>query len=93
MPVANLTGLTLGLRRSSPQATDWRVTQTGGRDLADLANFTNPRIGDDMRFAEDEIWQAQANARYATGWRVPVWLKFGAKVTEDYHRFRNQLLI
>ena len=89
VPVANLTGLTLQLRRSSARATDWAVTQTGGRDLADLANFTNPRIGDDMRFAEDEILQAQANARWTSAWRIPVWLKFGGKVTEDYHRFRN----
>jgi len=89
VPVAALSGLSLRLRRSSPQATDWRVTQTGGRDLADLASFTNPRIGDDMRFSEQEILQAQANVRWTPGWRVPVWLKAGGKVTENYHRFRN----
>ncbi|WP_414664013.1 TonB-dependent receptor [Horticoccus sp. 23ND18S-11] len=88
-PVAALTGLGLQLRRSSLRDVDWQVTQTGGRDFADPANFTNPRIGDDMRFAEDEIYQAQVGARYTTGWSVPTWFKFGGKVTEDYHRFRN----
>lgn len=89
IPVANLTGLTVQFRRSSPRSVDWQVTQAGGRDFADPVNFINPRIGDDMRFAEDEIHQAQLNARFTTGWSVPTWFKFGAKATEDYHRFRN----
>lgn len=89
VPVAALTGLTLQFQRSSLRDVDWQVTQTGGRDFADLGNFTNPRLGDDMRFAEDEIYQAQLNARFTTNWRVPTWFKFGGKATEDYHRFRN----
>ena len=89
IPTAALTGLTLQLRRSALTDVDWNIVQTGGRDLSDPANFTNPRLADDMRFAEQEIYQAQINAKWTTPWRLPTWLKFGAKATEDYHRFRN----
>ncbi len=84
-----LTGLTLQLRRSALDEVDWQIAQTGGRDLSDLANFTNPRLADDMRFSEQEVYQGQANVRWTAPWRLPTWLKFGAKATEDYHRFRN----
>ena len=84
-----LTGLTLQLRRSALDDVDWQITQTAGRDLADLTNYTNPRLADDARFAEQEVWQGQANVRWNAPWRLPTWLKFGAKATEDYHRFRN----
>jgi TonB-dependent receptor len=89
IPTNALTGLTLELRRSALDDVDWKITQTAGRDLSDSANFTNPRIGDDMRFAEQEIYQGQLNARWTTPWRLPTWLKLGGKITEDYHRFRN----
>ena len=89
LTTAALTGLTVQLRRSALNDVDWQITQTAGRDLADLANFTNPRLADDARFAEQEVWQGQANVRWNAPWRLPTWLKFGAKATEDYHRFRN----
>jgi TonB-dependent receptor len=89
LPVATLTGLSLDLRRSSLRDIDWQVTQTGGRDFADPANFINPRIGDDMRFAEGEIQQANLNARFTPAWSLPAWFKVGVKATEQYHRFRN----
>ncbi len=86
---AALTGLTVQFRRSALDDVDWQIRQTGGRDLGDPANFTNPRLGDDMRFAEEEIYQGQLNAKWTAAWRLPAWLKFGGKITEDYHRFRN----
>ncbi|MSU48822.1 MAG: TonB-dependent receptor [Opitutus sp.] len=89
VPTSALTGLSLQLRRSSLRDVDWQIAQTGGRDFADPAGFLNPRLADDARFAEDEIYQSQLSARYTTGWRVPTWFKLGAKATEDYHRFRN----
>ncbi|MBI5768035.1 MAG: TonB-dependent receptor [Verrucomicrobia bacterium] len=88
-PVAALTGLGLALRRSSTRDNDWTLTQTGGRDFADLAGFTNPRANDEGRYSEDEIFQGQLNAKFTTGWRAPTWFKLGAKATEEYHRFRN----
>ncbi|MBL9212911.1 MAG: TonB-dependent receptor [Opitutaceae bacterium] len=89
IPTNALTGLTLQLQRSALDDVDWKIRQTGGRDLSDLSLYTNPRLSDDMRFAEQEIYQAQVNARWTVPSRLPLWLKFGAKVTEDYHRFRN----
>jgi iron complex outermembrane receptor protein len=84
-----LTGLSWEFHRPSLRDFDWQVTQTGGRDISDPANFTNPRFGDTMTFAENEIWQGQVNARWAPGWRLPTWIKFGSKVTEDSRRYRN----
>ncbi len=89
VPTTALTGLGLRLSRSSLTDIDWQIVQTSGRDLSNPANFTNPRVLEDARFAEQEIYQAQFNARWSTPWRLPTWLKFGGKATEDYHRFRN----
>ncbi len=89
VPTNALGGLTLQLNRSALDDIDWKIVQTGGRDLADPAGYTNPRVVDDMRFAEKEIWQAQLNAKWTAAWRLPTWFKTGAKVTEDYYRFRN----
>lgn len=89
IPTAALTGLEFSVTRSSPMAKDWQFTQTAGRDFADLANFTNPRIVEEGRFAENEIYLAQTNARLTTGWRVPTWFKVGTKITEEYRRYRN----
>jgi TonB-dependent receptor len=89
IPTNALTGLSLQLARSSLTESDWKVTQTGGRDFADLRNFTNPRVNDEGRFAEDEIFQGQASARLTMTWSLPTWFKIGAKATEEYHRFRN----
>ncbi len=89
VPTAALTGLEFNVTRSSPVDKDWQFTQTAGRDFADLVNYTNPRVVEEGRFAENEIYLAQANARLTTGWRVPTWFKVGTKVTEEYRRYRN----
>lgn len=89
VPTVALTGLEFAVARTSPVEKDWQFTQTAGRDFADLVNFTNPRVVDEGRFAEDEIYLAQLNARLTTGWRLPTWFKVGTKVTEEYRRYRN----
>ncbi len=88
-PTNALTGLALQVSRSGLRDTDWKFTQTGGRDFADLGNYANPRVNDEARHLEDEIFQGQASAKLTTGWRVPTWFKLGAKATEEAHRFRN----
>ncbi len=88
-PTNALPGLGLQLRRSGLRENDWTLQQTSGRDFADLAGFTNPRVNDEQRFGEDEIFQGQASARLTMDWRVPTWFKIGGKATEEYHRFRN----
>jgi len=88
-PTNALTGLGLQLRRSGLRENGWTLQQTGGRDFADLSGFTNPRVNDEQRFGEDEIFQGQAGARLTMDWRLPTWFKIGGKATEEYHRFRN----
>lgn len=88
-PTNALTGLTLQLTRSGARENDWTLRQTAGRDFADLSGFTNPRVNDEQRFAENEIFQGQLNARFTLPWRTPTWVKVGTKATEEYRRFRN----
>lgn len=88
-PTNALTGLALQLSRSGLRENDWTLRQTGGRDFADLSGYTNPRVNDEQRFAEDEIYQGQASAKLTLPWRTPTWFKIGGKATEEYHRFRN----
>jgi len=88
-PTNALTGLALQFQRSGLRENDWTLRQTGGRDFADLSGFTNPRVNDEQRFAENEIFQGQASARLTLPWRIPTWLKIGGKATERYNRFRN----
>jgi iron complex outermembrane receptor protein len=88
-PTNALAGLGLQFRRSGLRENDWTLRQTGGRDFADLGGFINPRVNDEKRFGEDEIFQGQASARLTMNWRAPTWFKIGGKATEEYHRFRN----
>jgi iron complex outermembrane recepter protein len=88
-PTNALTGLALQIRRSGVRESDWTLQQTGGRDFADLGGFTNPRVNEEQRFGEDEIYQGQASARVTMNWQLPTWFKIGGKATEEYHRFRN----
>ncbi len=88
-PTNALTGLTLQLNRAGLRDNHWTLRQTAGRDFADLGGFTNPRVNDEQRFAENELFQAQASARLTLDWRLPTWFKIGGKATEEYRRFRN----
>lgn len=89
MPMNALTGLSLSFSRPAYDEGDWTIVQTGGPDFADLSRYTNPRVNEEARYAEDEIVQAQLNARLNLDWRVPTWIKVGGKLTEQYRRFRN----
>jgi len=88
-PTNALTGLAIQLHRSGLRESDWTLQQTGGRDFSDLGGFNNPRVNDEQRFAENEIYQSQANAKLTLPWQLPTWFKIGGKVTEKYNRFRN----
>ena len=89
IPTNALAGLGVQFQRSSLRDNDWKVTQLAGRDFADLRNFTNPRVNDEGRFSENEIFQGQGSAKLAMNWSLPTWFKIGGKATEEYHRFRN----
>lgn len=80
--VNNLQGVSFTATRSSPLLADWQITQTGGTDWADPTAYKNPRLSDDGRFARNEIYQGELNATYTTSFKLPTFLKFGAKVRE-----------
>ncbi len=84
-PVNNLAGVSYRAERTDARTMDWFVRQTAGPDISDLRNYTNPRLNFDTRFAQNEVYQAQLNAKYTTSWRIPTFFKAGGKATEDYH--------
>jgi len=88
-PVNNLQNVQFTATRSGPDEADWRITQTGGADWANLANMTNPRISDDNRQAENEVYSGELNARYNTRLALPTYLRFGAKWREFGYEARN----
>jgi TonB-dependent receptor len=75
--------------RSSADSAEWTITQTGGPDWSDLANYTNPRITEEGRFAFTEIYTGEANAKYVTPWRLPTFFKLGGKWAEENRKTEN----
>jgi iron complex outermembrane recepter protein len=61
----------------------WSVVQTGGADWADLANYLNPRMTDDVRNVTDEVNIAALDFTYSLRTRQPVLLRAGLKVREQ----------
>lgn len=82
-PVNNLTNVGFTATRSSADSADWKFTQTGGADWANLANLTNPRISDDNRQATSDLTIGELNARYQLPVKLPTFLQVGGKVTDD----------
>lgn len=77
--------------RPGSDSAEWTVTQAGGSDWSNLANFTNPRLtSDDDRYALVEIQQGELNARYRAPWRLPTVLKFGGKLNEERRKSENR---
>jgi iron complex outermembrane recepter protein len=75
--------------RPNPNSAEWTITQTGGADWSNLANFTNPRITEEGRFAFTEIYTGDLNARYVLPWRLPTFIKFGGRWAEENRRTDN----
>jgi TonB-dependent receptor len=76
-------------RRADPNSAEWTIEQTGGADWAKLANFTNPRITEEGRFAYTEITSGELNAKYVMPWRLPTFFKFGGKWVEENRETEN----
>jgi len=87
--VNNLQNVQFTATRSGPDEADWKFTQTGGADWADLANLTNPRISDDNRQAENEVYSGELNARYNAPLTLPTTFRFGGKFREYGYEARN----
>lgn len=75
--------------RPDESSAEWTITQTGGADWSNLANFRNPRISEEGRFAYTEIRTGELNARYVVPMQVPVFFKFGGKVADEKRETEN----
>jgi len=76
--------------RSDINSREWTVQQTSGADWFNLANFTNPRLTNEGRYAFTEIYNGELNARWVTPFRrFPTSIKFGGKVNEEYRKNGN----
>jgi iron complex outermembrane receptor protein len=63
---------------------EWKIQQISGLDWFDLSNYTNPRTGDEGRYARTEVYNGQLDLRWTTPLkRFPLTLKFGGKWKEE----------
>jgi iron complex outermembrane receptor protein len=84
-----LTGLNFTARRSALNSADWKIVQTGGPDMADGANFTNPTITiDDGRYAMTDVYSGEVIATLRTTKVLPVVWKAGVKRRFEIRDFR-----
>lgn len=77
-----LGGLTVEATRPGIASSAWDVRQTGGLDWANLFNYKNPRITDDVRAVYNEVNNLTVNGRWAAPFRLPTFFKFGYKRQE-----------
>lgn len=86
-----LNALTADFRATRPNANsaEWTIVQTGGADWSNLANYTNPRSNEEGRFAFTEIYTGEANAKYVLPWKIPTFIKFGGKWSEENRKTDN----
>jgi TonB-dependent receptor len=75
--------------RPDSNSHEWTIKQLSGPDWSNLANYTNPRITEEGRFALTEIWSGQLDATYRTPLRWPTFFKFGGKWKEETRTFQN----
>jgi TonB-dependent receptor len=86
-PVAS--GVAFTAQRSSLRSVDWKIVQTGGPDIADGANFTNPTITiDDGRYAMTDVYSGELIGSYRTTKILPIAWKAGVKRRFEVRDFR-----
>jgi TonB-dependent receptor len=85
--VNNLTGMNFRAERSSLKDVDWKIVQTSGPDWADLANYKNPRIQDDGRYAKTELLSGEITATTTTRRWLPIVWKTGLKSKEEIRHY------
>ncbi len=88
--VNNLNSFNFRATRTSTQTADWRIQQLDGPDWSDLANFTNPRLSDEGRYAKNQVYNLALNAKYTTGWKLPTFFKVGGKIQEKIWDYESQ---
>lgn len=76
--------------RPDAQSHEWSITQVSGPDWSNLANYANPRVTEEGRFALTEIYAGQLDATYVTPLRLPTYFKFGGKFKEEDRILENR---
>lgn len=85
-----LNGVQLTAARTSVMTTDWNIVQTGGADIADAANFSNPEMAiDDGRFARTQVYSGELNMTFHTTRIHAITWKVGLKSREEIRDFTN----
>jgi TonB-dependent receptor len=84
-----LSGLTYTAQRSSLRSADWHIVQTGGPDMANGANYTNPTINlDDGRYALTDVYSGELTGTLRTNLLLPITWKAGVKRHYEIRDFR-----
>ena len=87
----DLGGIDFRATRPDYNSAEWTIVQTGGPDWSNLANFTNPRVSTNEDRGEIvRIYEANVNFRYNLPVEKPTFVKFGAKVNEQYRYSYNR---
>lgn len=76
--------------RPDASSHEWTLTQLTGSDWSDLANYRNPRITEEGRFALTEIYAGQLDATFVTSLKLPTSLKFGGKFKEENRKLETR---
>ncbi len=77
--------------RPSITSHQWTIQQLAGNSWFDLANRTNPRLGNEARYAFTEEYTGVLNTRWATRLAgLPAILKFGGRWNEEARRNGNE---
>jgi TonB-dependent receptor len=85
----NITGVTYTAQRSSLRSADWKIVQTGGPDINDGANYTNPVFTiDDGRYALTDVFSGEVIGTLRTTKFLPVTWKTGVKRRFEKREFR-----
>ncbi len=77
--------------RSGRNSAEWTIQQTSGPDWFNLANRTDPRLTNEGRFAETELWSGELSGRWVLPLeRFPTSIKLGGKWAEESRHNRNE---
>jgi iron complex outermembrane receptor protein len=78
-------------RRSSVDSGDWVITQTGGLDWGNAANYLNPRVTEEGRSDFNEVYTGGIDATWKKPlFGLPAFLKAGVRSREDYRKFTDR---
>jgi iron complex outermembrane receptor protein len=85
-----LAGIQYTAERSAVDSGDWVLTQTGGSDWGNVANYLNPRISEEGRSDYNEIYTGGIDATWKKPvFGLPAFFKTGIRSREEYRKFTD----